>query len=145
MGGFTVSGASSRRRGHTYEVASANELAERTGLDVVTTRSLGANYGADLATVTGYDARGRPVTHEPSVLGWTIECKAVKQRNPRQWLTQATEQSAPGTRPVVLWKRPRASWEDGSAFVWDVDAPRGWWEMPIRTWVEGLAVESDAA
>ena len=133
-----MSGASSRRRGHSFEVESANELSERTGLHIVTGRFFGLTYGSDLVTVTGYDARERPVTYAPDVLGWAIECKAAKRRTPTQWLTQATEQAAPGLRPVVLWKRPRASWEDGSAFVWDKDAPRGWWEMPIREWVAGL-------
>lgn len=140
-----MSGAASRRRGHGYEVDCANELSDRTGLDIRTTRSLGANYGADLATITGYDARERPVTHEPAVLGWSCECKAVKRRDPAGWLRQADEQKAPGTIPVVLWKRPRAAWMDGSAFVYDSAAPRGWWEMPIATWVEGLTASRTPA
>lgn len=133
-----MSGRPSRQKGHRYERECANELSERLGIDVVTTRSLGANYGADLATVTAYDAHGRPVTHTPSVRGWSVETKNVKRRNPAGWLRQAIDQAAPGFKPVVLWKCPRAKWEDGSAFVMDHDAPRGWWEMPIRQWVEGL-------
>ena len=137
-----MGGARNRRHGHQWEVLCGHELSERLGLDVVTTRSLGASYGSDLATVTAYDAHGRPVTHDPAVCGWAVETKNVRQRNPKQWLTQATEQAAPGLLPVVLWKRPRASWEDGSAFVWDASAPRGWWEMPIREWVRGLALDA---
>ena len=130
-----MSGAYSRDRGRRYEVLCANELAWRLGLDVVTTRSLGATYGADLATVTAYDAHGRPAMHSPSVLGWSIECKAVKRRNPSGWLKQAREQAAPGRRPVVLWKKPRASWQDGSVFLEDEDAPRGWVELPVGEWL----------
>lgn len=136
-----MSGASSRRRGHDWEVLLANELSEVTGLHVVTTRSLGANYGADLATVTGYDARERPVTHDPAVLGWSCEAKAVKRRDPAGWLRQADEQRAPNTIPVVLWKRPNKGWREGSAFVIDDAAPRGWWEMSIATWVDGLGLD----
>lgn len=137
-----MSGASSRRRGHSFEVLCANELSERTGLHIVTGRYFGLHYGADLVTVTGYDARERPVTYEPSVLGWACECKAAKRRDPAGWLRQADEQKAPGTKPVVLWKRPYRAWDEGSAFLLDEDAPRGWWEMPIRDWVAGLCEAS---
>lgn len=130
-----MGGRASRQKGHRYEVACANELSERLGLDVVTTRSLGANYGADLATVIAYDAHGRPAMHLPSVLGWSVETKNVKRRNPAGWLRQAREQAAPGRRPVVLWKRPRAAWEEGSVFLDDAEAPRGWVELPIHEWL----------
>lgn len=141
-----MSGKYSRRRGHEFEVECANRLSEHTGLDIVTTRSLGATYGADLCTVTAYDNHGRPVTHIPSVLGFSIECKAVVQRCPKQWLRQATNQAAPGTTPVVLWSRKHYAWGKGSAFISDPDAPRGWRETPISEWLEELNdVETEAA
>lgn len=137
-----MSGARSRDKGHRWEVKCANELSERTGLQIVTTRSLGATYGADLCTVTSHDARGRPVTHVPSVLGWSVECKAWSVRIPRAWLRQAEEQKAPGLHSVVLWLKPHHEWESGSAFVLDEEAPRGWREMSIGEWCEILAEQA---
>jgi hypothetical protein len=127
-----MSGKSSRDKGHRWERKLANILSDLTGLDVRTTRSLGATYGADLATVTGYDQLGRPAAHIPSVLGWSIEAKAVKTRYPKAWVKQAIEQSLQGTRPVVLWKVGRK----GSAFL---PAPHeGWIEMPLDDWLGEL-------
>jgi len=131
-----MSGASSRRLGHDWERKCANRLAEELNLLIVTSRSLGANYGADLATVTSHDALGRPVTHEPSVVGYSVECKAWGRRVPGSWLRQAQEQMAPGLIPVVLFRRKHHSWEKGSAFQYDDDAPRGWDERPIGEWLE---------
>lgn len=133
-----MSGSSSRNRGHRFEVSCANQLSERTGLHVVTGRFFGLTYGADLVTVTGYDQLGRPVTYDPAVLGWSVECKAVARRNPGGWLKQADEQRAPGTTPVVLWRKKNYPWEAGSAFLLDEDEPRGWREMPISEWLEDL-------
>lgn len=130
-----MSGASSRRKGHEWERCLARELSAEFDYDIRTTRSLGANYGVDIATVTAYDAHGRPVNHEPHVLGWAVEAKAVPRRVPRAWLRQADEQKTPGTVPVVLWKRPRKPWDEGSAFLLDDTQPRGWREMPISQWV----------
>lgn len=130
-----MSGASSRRRGHVWERECANTLTSVLRLDIRTTRSVGASYGADLCTVTGYDAHGRPVLHVPEVLGFSIECKFVAARNPRQWLRQAAEQAAPGLIPVVLWRRKHHLFAQGSAFLDDPDAPRGWVEMPIAEWL----------
>lgn len=137
-----MSGASNRRRGHDWERLCAGMMALTTDDDVRTTRSLGASYGADLATVTGYDAHGRPALHVPWVdLGGTmysVECKAVAQRNPRKWLRQARDQAAPGTTPVVLWQRKHHSFGAGSVFLIDEDAPRGWTETSIEEWLADL-------
>lgn len=130
-----MSGASSRKRGHDWERLLANELSAEFDVHIITGRSMGLHYGGDLITVTGYDARERPVTYEPSVLGYAIEAKAVKRRDPAGWLSQADEQKAPGTVPVVLWKRPNKQWHEGSAFLIDDTQPRGWREMPISEWV----------
>lgn len=139
-----MSGASSRRKGHDFEVKVAKELSKVTGLDIRTTRALGASFGADVATVTGYDAHGRPVTSVPEVLGWSVEAKAVARRNPNVWLRQARDQAAPGTTPVVLWRRKHAPFGKGSAFVYDDDAPRGWREVTISEWITtSLAKETD--
>lgn len=133
-----MSGSSGRRKGHGYEVRCARELFEVTGIDVRTGRFFGLTYGCDLVTVTGYDNLGRPATFEPSVLGWSIECKAVAQRNPRKWLRQARNQAAPGTTPVVLWQRKHHPFGAGSAFLIDEDAPRGWTETSIEEWLADL-------
>lgn len=133
-----MSGRTSRERGHRWERLLANVLSDLLGLDIRTTRSLGATYGADLCTVTGYDAHGRPVTHVPSVLGFSIEAKDVAQRVPRAWLRQAADQAAPGLTPVVLWNRRNFAFEKGSAFLDDPDAPRGWREEPIGEWLGEL-------
>lgn len=133
-----MSGASSRSRGHGWEVRCARELSAVTGLDVRTTRALGASFGADVATVLSYDAHGRPVESTPKVLGWSIECKKVlpRDRNPAGWLRQARDQAAPGTTPVVLWSRKHYPFAKGSAFLYDDEAARGWVEVPISEWVE---------
>lgn len=131
-----MSGASSRRRGHNWEVELSNNLSEVLLLDIRTGRFFGLTYGADLVTVTGYDGKGRPVTFRPDVLGWSVEAKADKSRRISKWLRQADEQKAPGTTPVVLWKRPHKHWRDGSAFLIDEDASRGWSEQTIGEWLD---------
>lgn len=136
-----MSGASSRRKGHRYEVRTAKVLSDLTGLDIRTTRSLGASYGADVATVTGYDAHDRPVTHVPEVLGWSVECKNWSVREPGTWLRQAAQQAAPGLTPVVLWNRQNHAYEAGSAFVYDVRATYGWRETSIGEWLTLLVPE----
>lgn len=139
-----MSGRASRDKGKKFEQRCARELSAVTGLTVVTTRSLGATYGADLCTVTAHDNHGRPVTFDPSVLGYSVECKAVVERSPNKWLTQARDQAAPGTTPVVLWLRKYYPFAKGSAFVYDDEAPRGWREMTISEWVaEHLMKETD--
>lgn len=143
--GRPVSGAASRRKGHAYEQEVSRELREATGLHVVTTRSLGATYGSDICTVVALDGLGRPVVHVPSVRGWAIEVKNVRKRNPSGWLKQACDQAAPGTTPVVLWRRARKPFREGSAFTVDEDAPRGWREEPISVWLDRLLKETDDA
>lgn len=139
-----MSGRASRSKGHRFERECANALSAITGLTVVTTRSLGATYGADLCTVTGYDGHGRPVTHVPSVLGFSIECKNDKSRNIAGWLRQARLQAAPDTMPVVLWRKRNHALAKGSAFVYDDEAPRGWVEINLETWItEHLMKETD--
>lgn len=140
-----MSGSSSRNRGHRFEVTCANELSQRTGLEIVTGRFFGLTYGADLVTVTGHDQLGRPVTYDPDVLGWSVECKAVARRNPGKWLQQAEEQRAPNTTPVVLWRKKNYSWEQGSAFLHDNDDPRGWREISITEWLDQLDAATEAA
>lgn len=131
-----MSGASSRRRGHLWEIELSHALSEVTGLDIRTGRFFGLTYGADLVTVTGYDGYDRPVTYTPDVLGWSIEAKNDKSRNIAGWLRQARLQAAPGTTPVVLWRKRNHALAKGSAFVYDDDAPRGWLEISISEWLE---------
>lgn len=139
-----MSGARNRKAGHEWEALCARELREATGLDIVTGRALGANYGADLCTIQAYDGLGRAVLHRPEVLGFSVECKAVKKRTPGTWLNQARDQSAPGLTPVVLWKRPRkAAFVEGSAFMFDPTVKRGWSEEPISEWLDRLLKEAD--
>lgn len=135
-----MGGAANRRKGHAYEVKSANELSERLHLDIRTTRSLGANYGADVATVTGYDAHGRPALHIPTILGWSVECKAVASRSPGKWLKQAEDQMVQGAIPVVLWRRLHKPWDQGLAFLRDEEAPRRVAEVLIEEWLEMLPI-----
>jgi hypothetical protein len=140
-----MSGSSSRRKGHVFEVYVASFLTAYLDLDVRTGRFFGLTYGADVVTVTGYDAKGRPATFDPDVLGWSVECKAVARRDPAGWLRQADEQKAPGTTPVVLWKRPRKKFEEGSAFLLDESAPRGWVETTIGEWIDRRLTTGEAA
>lgn len=140
MVGVVVSGASSRRKGHAFEVKCANKLSDYLDLDIRTSRALGASYGADLATVTGYDAHGRPALHVPTVLGWSVECKAVKARSPGKWLKQAEDQMVQGSVPVVLWRRLHQPWEQGLAFLRDDEAPRRVAEVLIEEWLEMLPI-----
>ncbi len=137
-----MGGLANRRRGHDWERLCAGMLTLATGDEILTSRALGAAYGADLATVTGYDNHGRPALHVPWVaLGGmmlSVECKAVKARSPSQWLQQARDQAAPGTTPVVLWQRKHHPFGAGSVFLIDEDAPRGWTETSIDEWLASL-------
>lgn len=138
-----MSGRSSRQRGHRWEQTLARVLTETTGLDIRTGRYFGLTYGADLVTVTGYDAHERPVTYDPHILGWSIEAKNVATRCPKAWLRQADQQKAPGTVPVVLWNRRHHPFEKGSAFLLDDEAPRGWVELGIDEFLDNLSDRED--
>jgi hypothetical protein len=140
-----MSGARSRNRGKTWEQECARLMAEVTGLDVVTGRSLGLTYGPDLVTVTDRDQQGRALGFSPDVAGWAIEAKAVKVRNPKAWLRQAEGQRLAIHVPVVLWKRPRKKFEEGSAFLLDETAPRGWVETTIGEWIDRRLTTGEAA
>ncbi len=140
-----MSGAASRRRGHAWEVQAARELAAATGLEVVTTRAVGASYGADLCVITAHDRLGRAVAHVPHVNGFSVEAKNVAIRSPKAWLQQAIDQSLPGTTPVVLWKRRGKSFRSGSAFLIDDAAPRGWVELTIGEWIDRRLTRGQAA
>jgi hypothetical protein len=128
-----MSGASSRRKGHAFEVKCAKVLRGLTGLDIRTTRELGASYGADLCTVTGYDKLGRPAAHIPTVLDWSVECKAVVGRSPGAWLKQAEEQAIAGATPVVIWRRKNYPFEKGSAFTRAADGSV--YEETLAQWI----------
>lgn len=131
-----MGGRYSRDKGHRYERNCANRLSGRTGLEVLTTRKLGASYGADLATVTGYDGNGRPAVHVPSVLGWSVECKDVEAWAPEAWVDQAVNQAAPDTRPVVLANRSGCPFGKGWALF--PDPTYGWVATSIDNWMETL-------
>lgn len=138
-----MSGRYSRDKGARYERKCAKELREAFGVDVQRTRALGATYGADLATVTAKDAHDRPVTHVPSVLGWSVECKDTERWAPEAWLEQAVGQAAPGTVPVVLANRSNCPFETGWAIT--VDEEWGWRATSIGNWIAAQTVAADAA
>lgn len=129
-----MSGAKSRSKGHRWERTVANRLAEAFGEDIRTTRSVGANYGADLCTITGYDSHGRPAMHTPTVLGWSVELKSTERWEPDRWMEQAVNQAVFGTPAVVLANRAHAPFEAGWAIM--EDDKYGWVATTIGAWIE---------
>ena len=95
-----MSGASSRRRGNTYETAVAAWLRDH-GWQAITTRDArgGTQGGSDLIT-------DLPVT---------VECKAQKTFDLAGWLDQAVHDAA-GDR-ASLWVKRRGKADVGESYV----------------------------
>lgn len=147
-----MSGATSRRKGHGFEVDCANHLSQATGLEVVTARSVSAGLqaGSDLVTITHRSPSGH-VDWTPDVHGWSLECKyetekiftghasrTIPKMRPTPWLRQAKKDADSGLYAVIakVHRHPISEarvFLPRSAFVW-------WWAAQSTDVHEPLSV-----
>lgn len=133
-------GKSARQAGHQWERDCANTLTKHLQIPIITTRSIGANYGADLCRITGYDNEGRPAETTSVILGWAIECKNTGAWEPAKWMRQAEGQKVQGSKPLVLAKRRNCPTLEAWAILNDPDY--GMIQTTLRQWLKRWSPDS---